>query len=577
MPHRPPSEPVNDVVLLFLRRMRVPLIVLIGAYAIGVGGMVLIPGVDGNGEPWHFDFLHAFYFVAYTGSTIGFGELPYLFTPAQRLWTVVVIFITVIAWLFAIGNILGLVQDPSFRRAIAESRFARQVRRQTRPFYLICGYGETGHQLVTALTRMHVPTVVIDRVLDRVSGLDVENADIDVPWLCANPRIPRTLLLGGVRHPWCKGLVAVADEEQESVDVGIAAKLLNPRLRVICRADSEEAEAKLLALRADMVTDPFETFGENLTLALRKPNVHALQDILYSETGKRLPERIAPPHGHWIVCGFGRLGRAVVEHLQEESGMTTAIVDPRADPDAEDAPEGLVIGTGADTGSLMEAGIEAAVGVIAGTDNDSTNLAILSAARSLRPSLCTVARQNSLRSDALFAAARADLVMLPSRVVVRRILAALTNPLLARFLDRAASEDERWATTIVNRLCELSHGRAPETWTVRICPEETPAVFDAIADGRRITLGHLLREPRDRAAVLPVLALMFAREGVETLDPADQTELAPGDEILFAGRQGVAAHMEWVLGNQSVLEYIEAGHEFPDGYLWRYLAGRRRG
>ena len=42
---------MNSVLLLTMRRLRWPLIVLVGVYAVGMAGLVLIPGVDANGEP----------------------------------------------------------------------------------------------------------------------------------------------------------------------------------------------------------------------------------------------------------------------------------------------------------------------------------------------------------------------------------------------------------------------------------------------------------------------------------------------------------------------------------------------
>ena len=102
---------MHNVVYLILRRMRVPLIVVITTYAISVLGLVLIPGADDQGNPWRMDFFHAIYFVSFLGSTIGFGEIPYPFTDAQRMWTMCVIYAAVVSWLYAIGSILALIQD----------------------------------------------------------------------------------------------------------------------------------------------------------------------------------------------------------------------------------------------------------------------------------------------------------------------------------------------------------------------------------------------------------------------------------------------------------------------------------
>ncbi|MDH4351554.1 MAG: ion channel, partial [Gemmatimonadota bacterium] len=65
---------MNSTLLLTLRRLRAPIIVLIVVFAVGMVGLVLIPGQDQDGQPWHMSLFQAFYFMTYTASTIGFGE-----------------------------------------------------------------------------------------------------------------------------------------------------------------------------------------------------------------------------------------------------------------------------------------------------------------------------------------------------------------------------------------------------------------------------------------------------------------------------------------------------------------------
>ena len=143
---------MHNVISLLLRRMRLPLIVLITTYAVAVLGLTLIPGVDDQGNPWRMDFFHATYFVSFLGSTIGFGEIPYPFTGAQRMWTTFTIYAAVVSWLYAIGTILTVIQDQGFRRVLAFSSFTRKVRRMQEPFYIVCGYGDASRLLVRELS-----------------------------------------------------------------------------------------------------------------------------------------------------------------------------------------------------------------------------------------------------------------------------------------------------------------------------------------------------------------------------------------------------------------------------------------
>ena len=106
----------TSIFFLALRRMRVPLIVLIVLYAVSTLGLTLVPGIDEQGQPAPpMSFFHAFYFVSYTASTIGFGEIPVPFSDAQRMWVTVCIFLSVIGWSYSIISLLALVQDKGFQ------------------------------------------------------------------------------------------------------------------------------------------------------------------------------------------------------------------------------------------------------------------------------------------------------------------------------------------------------------------------------------------------------------------------------------------------------------------------------
>lgn len=137
----------SAAIFLILRRMRAPLIVLIVIFSVSVFGLTLIPGRDADGDPVRMGFFDAFYFMSYTATTIGFGEIPHAFTYNQRMWVTITIYLSVIGWAYAIGSLLALVQDRAFRSALALQHFRRKVGRLREPFLLIAGYGRTGELL----------------------------------------------------------------------------------------------------------------------------------------------------------------------------------------------------------------------------------------------------------------------------------------------------------------------------------------------------------------------------------------------------------------------------------------------
>lgn len=268
---------MDNVIYLILRRMRQPLLVLIGTYAVAMAGMVLIPAQDEAGQPVALSFFHAFYFVSYMSTTIGFGELPNAFTDAQRIWVAFAVFATVAVWLYAIGTLIALLQDQTFQRAITEGRFRRRVQRRRDPFYLVCGYGQTGTALVRSLTDRHQHAVVIDIDQARVNMLKLDSLREYVPALCADARRPESLDAAGLRHPLCQGVVALTNVNEANLKIAIAAKLMHPRIRVICRADSHDIEANMASFGTDHIYDPFDTFALDMAIAIQAPCLSLLE------------------------------------------------------------------------------------------------------------------------------------------------------------------------------------------------------------------------------------------------------------------------------------------------------------
>ncbi len=565
------ASPVDKVFLLFMRRMRAPLIILLAAYSLSVLGLVLIPGVDDAGRPWRMDFFHALYVVSYTGSTIGFGEIPYAFTTPQRMWVMVCIYLTVIAWLYAIGKILALMQDAAFKAAVIEYGFARGVRRIREPFYLVCGYGDTGSLLVRALADRHINTVVLDCDQERITDLTLADLPLPVPGLTADASVPLVLQEAGLTSAYCAGVLALTNDDNANLKVAITAKLLNPRLLVICRAESRDTAANMASFGTDHIVNPFDTFAERFALALHSPGTHLLHEWLTGVPNTPLASPEYPPQGIWVLCGYGRLGKALRERMESE-GLRTVIIE--ANPDRTGWPERCVKGRGTEAETLLSAGIKEAAGLVAGTDDDTNNLSIAMTARQLKPDLFIVARQNRRDNEELFLASSSQRVMQRSEIIARKILALITAPHLTNFLKHIRYESNEWANQLVSRLSAVIGEVVPEVWAVTLNSREAPAVAAAIGRGDHVTLDLLMRDPADRSQRLSCLPLMLVRDRMERLVPEREASLFIGDAVLFCGVQGVPERMRTLLVSPNALTYVRTGESRPEGWVWEWLSRR---
>ncbi len=557
---------MNAVLFLFFQRMRVPLIVLISAYAIATVGFTLIPGVDDAGNPWRMSLFEAFYVVSYTGSTIGFGEVPYPFTPGQRLWTIVSIYLTVVAWLFSISSIIALLQDPSCRQAIERARLQRSVQRINEPFYIVCGHGDAGRLLTRALSARRQRVVVIDQDRDSIDRLIVEDLGATVPAFCMDARLPDNLSEAGLRSRWCAGVLAVTGSDQTNLKIAITTKLLNHKAAVYARADKRATADNMRSFATDHVLEPVEEFSRRLRLSLEAPDTFRLYHWLSSGPRAQLPGNVMPPRGCWILCGFNPLGRALHQTLQE-LGVAVTVIDEGS---PSELPAGAVQGRGTEAKTLLEADVKSASAILALTRDDADNLSILITARELNPELFLAARENAGANHALYEAAELDFIGRPSLVVAGSMLSQISSSQFQTFLSLIEAEDNDFSARIIERLHHGHDGRPPQIKTVRISPKRSPAVARALEAGETVLLEHLCRDPRRRQALLPVVPLLLTRGETDILCPGPDTALESGDRILFAGPARAEVQVDKILFMDRALHYIRTGEDRAEGGWWRH-------
>jgi len=345
---------------------------------------------------------------------------------------------------------------------------------------------------------------------------------------------------------------------------------------VLARSQSPATTATMQAFGTDHIVNPFATFGAYLSLAMQSPGSYRLLSWLTGLPGTTLDAETCPPRGRWIVCGYGQFGREVVDSLRREV-MPICIVDAAPAPDAGWTTAEYVCGPVTDRGTLLSAGIADAVGIVAGTGDDVTNLAIAITARTINPRLYVILRQRLRASQPLTDAYDADIVMVASEIVAHECIAVLRTPLLARYLAVVRSRDDAWADAVVARLEGCLGTVTPELWTVRLTDKEAPAIATWLrTEAAKIRLSELSRDPSDRDATLDCVPLLVARDQADPLAMPDPAfELACDDAVLFAGTLAARNAQAQTLVNINVRDYVLSGREVPGGHVWEWLANRR--
>lgn len=136
---------------------------------------------------------------------------------------------------------------------------------------------------------------------------------------------------------------------------------------------------------------------------------------------------------HVVVCGWGRVGRAIAARL---GGADTTVVVVERDPARIATVNGqYVLGDATDEAVLRAAGIDRARALVAALNTDPDNLYVTLTARSLQPDLFIVARARVEAAESKLLQAGADRVVNPQQIGGARMAALVAQPNVAEFLD----------------------------------------------------------------------------------------------------------------------------------------------
>lgn len=247
--------------------------------AIALGGLSLL------GTCWYkfvegWSWEDAAYMTVITLATVGFGETHPLGSRG-RLFTIALILLGVIN----IGYIVN-----RFTEAFIQGYFQQGIRLQQQRrlmaslsgHYIICGFSRTGRQIAKEFRAEGVQFVVIDSEIESVERAQNEGYIV----YQGDATLDNTLLTVGIERAIC--LVAALPSDAENLYTVLSAKTLNPGIRAIARASTEEALQKLQRGGADAVISPYITGGKRMAAAALRPQVLDFVDGILTGADRQL-------------------------------------------------------------------------------------------------------------------------------------------------------------------------------------------------------------------------------------------------------------------------------------------------
>lgn len=234
---------------------------------------------------------------------------------------------------------------------------------------------------------------------------------------------------------------------------------------------------------------------------------------------KKLAKQIADLKDHFIVCGFGRIGRIICDELQADNIDFVIIEEDLSVAEELERKEILFIPMNATSDeALIEAGIMKARGLVTAVSSDADNVFITLTAKGFRPDIFILARSSDEKNESKLIRAGASHVVSPYLIGGRRMAQVLKRPTVVDFIDIA---------TMGNKM-----GLMMEEATV----------------GRTSGLiGQTIIESNLRQNYGVIIVAIKKQHGEMVFNPMPSEKLEQGDVIVVIGKKDEMLRMQNIL------------------------------
>ena len=214
---------------------------------------------------------------------------------------------------------------------------------------------------------------------------------------------------------------------------------------------------------------------------------------------RRLDQKINRLKNHYIVCGYGRIGRVICRNLRQKPLDVVAI---DKSPDLIPVMDGdgilYVAGDAADEASLIKAGIKRAKGLVAALATDTDNVFLVLSARQLAPELTIIARASQEAVKSKLQAAGADSVESPYEMGAVSMAHHIIQPTVTNFLDLAFAHQRKDI-----KMEEIPVSESSKLVNVQLKDSGIRQNYDLIIIAIKKPDGNMLFNPSFEAAILP--------------------------------------------------------------------------
>jgi voltage-gated potassium channel len=238
-------------------------------------------------------------------------------------------------------------------------------------------------------------------------------------------------------------------------------------------------------------------------------------------------KRVERLEGHYIICGYGRVGEAVAEQFRSDRAKFVVVDN---DPDSIERAEAagiLVVRGDASTDEVLEAaGVTKAKGLVSAVGSDAGNIFIVLSARVMNPELFIIARSASTDAISKLRRAGASRVVSPYDIGGRKMATLMLKPLVSDYLEVVTGGGE-----------------------LAFLVEEFQLAHNCCVIGQSIEALDVRKKTGST-----ILAVQRASTGLFDTNPSPDATLLPGDKVIAIGTSAEISKLESLIMATPVVE-----------------------
>jgi len=266
-------------------------------------GTLLVVGAVGYRAIEGWTLGESLYMTAITISTVGFSEVRPL-SQAGQLFTVLLIFMGLFTVSILGAHAARMLIDNEIKSILGRKKMKKDIA-GLKGHYIVCGYGRIGGTICTELTEAGIPFVIIEKDNGLVEQAEGEGCRV----LKGDATSDTVLKEAGVER--AAGVIAVLNSDANNLFISLAAREMNPAIRIVARGEEPGIENRLLRAGADIVVSPLKLGGRQIAHMLLDDLKSPAQNVLPSQAGLMIQQ----------IRHMESMQRTVDELLQESQAI----------------------------------------------------------------------------------------------------------------------------------------------------------------------------------------------------------------------------------------------------------------